>query len=100
MHSSSHLSALRYFNLDLWSIVGSRRHVLDLPYDEETVDDATENDVFLVEEVAFCAGDEKLKKEESKSWQGIHGDRQRWLQLHFFSGASSNCSKLRSFFHF
>ena len=67
MHSASHLSALRYFDLDLWPIVGSRRHVLDLSYDEEAVDDATENDVFLVEKVAFGASEEKLKREQSIS---------------------------------
>ena len=67
MHSASHLSALRYFDLDLWPIVGSRRHVLDLSHDEKTVDDAAENDVFLVEEVAFCAGDEKLETERNTS---------------------------------
>ena len=67
MHSASHLSALRYFDLDLWPIVSSRRHVLDLSYDEEAVDDATENDVFLVEKVAFGASEEKLKREQSKS---------------------------------
>ena len=64
---ASHLSALRYFDLDLGSVVCSRRHVLDLPHDEETVNDATENDVFLVEEVAFCAGDEKLETEQNTS---------------------------------
>ena len=61
------MSALRYFNLDLGSVVGSRWYVLDLPHDEETVNDATENDVFLVEEVAFCAGDEKLETERNIS---------------------------------
>ena len=62
------MSALRYFNLDLGSVVGSRWYVLDLPHDEETVNDATENDVFLVKEVAFCAGDEKLKAERNISF--------------------------------
>ena len=62
------MSALRYFNLDLGSVVGSRWYVLDLPHDEETVNDATENDVFLVQEVAFCAGDEKLKTERNISF--------------------------------
>ena len=47
-YNASHLSALRYFNLDLGSVVGSRWYVLDLPHDEETVNDATENDVLLV----------------------------------------------------
>ena len=62
------MPALRYFDLDLWPIVRSRRHVLDFSHHEEAVDDAAEDNVLLVEEVALGARDEKLKGVRT-SWE-------------------------------
>ena len=59
-HAFSHFSALRYDDRYFGFIVGSRGNVLDLSDDEETLDDASEDDVLGVEEVALGASDEEL----------------------------------------
>ncbi len=58
----SHLSALRDGDGDLGPVVGAGGDVLDLPHDEEAVDDAAEHDVLLVQEVALGARDEELEE--------------------------------------
>ena len=60
--NTSHLSALRYGDLYLWPVVGAGGDVLDLPHDEEAVDDAAEHHVLLVKEVALGACYEELEK--------------------------------------
>lgn len=58
--SFSHLSTLRDDDRDLGPVVGSGRHVLHLPHDQESVNDPPEDDVLLVQEVALGARDEEL----------------------------------------
>ena len=56
----SHLSALRNDDVDLGLVVGADRNIFNLPHDEQTVDNATKDDVFPIQELALCTGDEEL----------------------------------------
>lgn len=59
-NSQSQLTALRYGHRDLGSIVGTCWYVLDLPHDQEAVDNSSKDDVLSVEKVALGACDKKL----------------------------------------
>jgi len=48
------------FHCQLRSIVGPGRHILDLPQRQHSVDYPPKNDVFPVQEVAFCGRNEEL----------------------------------------
>lgn len=56
----SHLTTLTYCDRKSRLIVGSNRNVLYFSHDEQAVNDSPENDVFVVEEITFSAGDKKL----------------------------------------
>ena len=56
----SHLSALWNDDVDLGLVVGADRNIFNLPHDEQTVDNATKDDVFPIQELALCTGDEEL----------------------------------------
>lgn len=54
------LSTLRYDDWQFGFVVRASGNVFDFPHYQETIQDASENDVLVVEEVAFGASDEKL----------------------------------------
>ena len=56
----SHLPALADGDGEARFVVGPDGNVFNLPHDEQTVDDAAEDDVLVVQEIAFGARDEKL----------------------------------------
>lgn len=56
----SHLAALRYDDIQDWSIVGTSLDILDLPYHIEAIDDLAEDNMLIVQEGRRCGRDEEL----------------------------------------
>lgn len=54
------MSALRNNDRQFRFIIRARRDILDLPHHQQSVEDAAEDDVFVVQKVAFGARDEEL----------------------------------------
>lgn len=59
-HPSLHLSTLRYRNGQFGFVIGSCGDILDLSHYQQTIQDSSENHVFVVQEVTFRAGDKEL----------------------------------------
>ena len=57
------------FHCQLWSVVRSRRDILDLAQCEHAVDDFAKDDVFPVEEITRCSRDEELQSQVEKDEQ-------------------------------
>lgn len=60
LRNNLHLSALRNHDRKFGLVVRSRRDIFDLAHDKQAIEDATENNVLVIEEVAFGASYEKL----------------------------------------
>ena len=58
----SHLSALRNDDVDLGLVVGADRNIFNLPHDEQTVDNATKDDVFPQQQLKFSVTKCWIKK--------------------------------------
>lgn len=54
------MSTLRYDDRQLWFVVRTGGNVFDFTHYQETVENAPENHVLVIEEIAFGTGDEEL----------------------------------------